>query len=1022
MMYLLDKLIAWSVQNRLFVLVGVLAFLGFGAWSFHRMTFDAFPDLTNVQVQILTSSPGMASEEVELLVTLPVERALSGTPGLVELRSLSRTGVSAVTAVFEDDMDLWLARQQVQERLVGARQEIPTSAGAPEMAPPSTGLGEVYQFTLSSDRHASYELYRIFERDVAPRLREVSGVVEVNAWGGGAPRWEVVFDPFALASVNMTLAEAREALEGSLGLSSGGALVSGAEQELVRAWANPTDPEALGAIVLRHQGDAQVRVRDVATLQEASALTVGLGSANGQGESIFVMVQLLAGADALGVVRNVRQRAQEVQSSLPEGVQMDVVYDREKLVGSTLRTVSVSLLEGGLLVILVLFLLLGDLRAGVLVASVIPMAMLGAFAGMNALGYSGNLMSLGAIDFGLIVDGTIVVTESIVALALASQGNLAEAITTRTQRVARPVLFAVGILLLVYTPVLMMWGVEGKLFRPMALTVLFALATALVLTFTYVPAMATLMLKPRGEHQPLLARLLWRAYRPALDLGLRRPGLAVGGALAVLALSLVAASTMGIEFVPRLEEGDLVVQTTRLPSLSPEQALRESTRVETVLRSLPEVEQVASRTGSPALATDPMGLEEADILVRLKPRAQWTTAQDTEGLIAAMSGLLQAQAPGAEYNFTQPIEMRFSELLEGITSDVGVKIYGPDREVLVQLAHQVAGALEDTQGSADVTPPTLEGVPGVRVEVRQEALARYGLSAREVLGLVESLRRGSEVGRVVRGQFQDPVVMRMALPHEVPLEQTPVVLPEGRGVVTLEELAEVHRTEAAVTIERESGSRRVVVEANVRGRDVGSFVQEARGRVESRVQLPDGYWMAWSGKYEQLQAAAWRAGVMIPVVLFLILGVLYVAFRGFKPALLIFLNVPVAVSGGVLILWMRGLPLSMSAVVGFIALFGIAVMNGIVMISRTEELREEMSAPEAARHSARERFRPVLMTAFVAGIGFVPMALATGIGAEVQRPLATVVIGGLLTSTLLTLVVLPALYGRLMKAAPVAAT
>jgi cobalt-zinc-cadmium resistance protein CzcA len=1012
-MSLLEHLIAWSVRNRLFVALGVLVFLGVGIVSFQRMTFDAFPDLTNVQVQVLTSSPGMGSEEIELLVTLPVERALGGTPGLVELRSLSRTGVSAITAVFEDGTPLWLARQQVQERLVSARDAIPDSAGSPEMAPPSTGLGEVYQFTLSSDRHSPPELYRIFERDVAPRLQGVEGVVGVNAWGGGAPRLEVIFDPFALAAVGMTPAEAQRALSEALGLRPGGAMVEGGEQALVRAVANPAEPAALEEILLRQEGDARVLVRDVAQVREGGAPTVGLGSTGGRGESMFVMVQLLAGADALGVVRRVRARAAEVQVALPEGVQMEVVYDREVLVGSTLKTVATSLAEGGLLVIVVLFLLLGDLRAGLLTASVIPLAMLGAFTGLNALGYSGNLMSLGAIDFGLIVDGTIVVTEGIVALSLGAQGDMAAAVTERASRVARPVLFAIGILLLVYTPILLMWGVEGKLFRPMALTVLLALGTALVLTFTYIPAMATWVLRPRGDHQPWLARRLQRLYQPALVWGLSRPWWLGGAALALLLVSVAVGSGMGVEFVPRLEEGDLVVQTTRLPSLSPEQALREATRVEASLMALPEVEVVASRTGSPALATDPMGLEEADILVKLKPKAQWRTASTTEGLMAAVSAKLEREAPGAELNLTQPIEMRFSELLEGITSDVGVKIYGPDREVLVGLAQQVAGALEETQGAADVTPPAQEGVPGVQVTLREERLARYGLSAQEVLGLVGSLRRGEVLGSVVRGQFQDEVVGRVALPAEVPLGQAPVVLPGGRGVITLEEVADVSHRLDPVTIEREAGSRRVVVEANVRGRDVGGFVQEARARVEREVKLPDGYWLAWSGKYEQLQAAAWRAGVMIPAVLFLMLGVLYLAFGGFKPALLIFLNVPVAVSGGVLILWLRGLPLSMSAIVGFIALFGVAVMNGIVMISRTEELRRELGAAQAAHRSALERFRPVLMTAFVAGIGFVPMALATGIGAEVQRPLATVVIGGLLTSTPLTLLVLPALYGAL---------
>lgn len=1013
-------LIGASVRNRAFVLIGVLVFAATGVMAFRAMTFDAFPDLTNVQVQVLTTSPGMGSREVELLVTTPVERALNGTPGLVELRSISRTGISAITAVFEDGTDRQRARQFIKERLDAARGEIPESAGAPEVAPPTTGLGEVYQFTVTSDRHSLAELTRIFERDVSPRLRAVPGVVEVNVWGGGAPQLDVVADPFLLAAHGVTVLELESAVAGAIGLEAGGARVSGAEQTLVRGVANPVEPQALGAIAVRETDGGTVRVRDLARVGEGRGLTVGMGSTDGRGEGLFVMVQLLAGADALSVVRAVRERAGEVRAGLPEGVSMEAVYDREKLVGSTLRTVAFSLTEGGLLVILVLLLVLGDLRAGLIVASVIPLSMLGAFTGLYVLGYSGNLMSLGAIDFGLIVDGTIVVTESIVALTMV-RGDprlFGEAVADRARRVARPVLFAVVILLLVYTPVLLMWGTEGKLFRPMALTVLLALFTALVLTFTYVPAIASWVIKPRGEHQTALTRFLARLYAPLLRGAIRRPLAAAASAAAIFALSLLAATQLGIEFVPRLEEGDLVIQTTRLPSLSPEQALREATRVERIVREFPEVQHIASRTGAPALATDPMGLEEADILVQLAPKSQWTTASTTEGLVEAISARLAAEAPGAEFNFTQPIEMRFNELLEGITSDVGVKVFGPDQQTLLTLGAEVAVALKGVDGAADVLPPTLEGVPGVDVVVDEAAVARAGVDTQQLLSLVAGVQRGREVGRVTRGQFRDPVMIKVALPPDMPLEDMPVVLPDARSV-PLSELAQVHAVSSPARIDRESGSRRVVVKSNVRGRDLGSFVTAARQAVEAQVTLPDGYWLEWSGKYEQLRTAATRTGIMLPLVLFLILGILYVAFDGFKPALLIFLNVPVATSGGLLILWARDLPLSMSAIVGFIALFGVAVMNGIVLLSRTIELRRgpgALSAAAAALSSAEERFRPVLMTALVAGIGFVPMAIATGVGAEVQRPLATVVIGGLVTSTWLTLVVLPALYARFFRA------
>lgn len=1009
-------LIGASVRNRLFVILGVLAFLGVGAVSMSRMTFDAFPDLTNVQVQVLTSSPGISATEVEQLVTVPIERGLAGAPGLVQLRSTSRTGISAVTAVFEDGTDRWHARQLIKERLDLARDDIPAEAGVPELAPPTTGLGEVYQFTVASPDLSMPALYRVFERDIAPRLRTVPGVVEVNAWGGGAPELHVRVDPFALAARGLTLSELQARVADALGRRAGGAVVGRDEQDLVMAAANPTDPGALAALVVRPgdaDGSAPVHLGDVARVVEGGALTVGLGSADGRGEALFVMVQLLTDADARSVVAAVKERIAEISASLPDGVELDPIYDRDKLVGSTLTTVTYSLVEGGVLVIVVLLLLLGDLRAGLLVASVIPMSMLGAFVGLNAFGLSGNLMSLGAIDFGLIVDGTIVVTESIVALTLASGGTFGEAVAERARRVAKPVVFAVGILILVYVPILLMWGTEGKLFRPMALTVLFALGTSLVLTFTYVPAVASLIVKPRGEHQTALLRGLQRLYEPVLRAFVARPLLAGGAAVALVAVSVLFGSGLGVEFIPRLEEGDLVIQTERLPSLSPELALREATRVERVARELPEVRRVASRTGSPAVATDPMGLEEADILVELAPHDAWRPGLTREALVEELAAKLAVEAPGAVYSFTQPIEMRFNELLEGITADVGVQIYGPDLDELVRLGHEMAEILEAVPGAADVAAPQVEGVPRWDVALDPGRLARFGVPAAEVLDLVAGVQRGTVVGVVTRGQFRDDVVVKLELPPALPLADLPMVLADG-SAISLGDVATVARGSGPAKVSREAGSRRVVVTTNVRGRDVGSFVAEAR-RGLAKVELPDGYWLDWRGKSEQLAAASSRMMVLVPAVLFVVFGLLYLVFGSFRAAALIFLNVPVAVSGGVVLLWARDLPVSMSAVVGFVALFGVAVMNGIVLMSRLAELTAQEGALAAAIDGALERFRPVLMTAAVAGIGFLPMAIATGVGAEVQRPLATVVIGGLVTSTALTLVVLPSLYARVFR-------
>jgi cobalt-zinc-cadmium resistance protein CzcA len=1015
---LLHALIALSVKHRVAVLVSTLAFVAFAGWSTTRLRFDAFPDITTPQVQVVTSSPGLSSDEVEQLITLPIERALGGIPGVVEQRSLSRAGVSAITVVFEDGNDLWRARQLVKERVDAARADIPPDAGDPELGPPSTGLGEVYQFTLQSDRLPMPELYRLFERDVAPRLRVVAGVVEVNAWGGGAPQLEVRADPALMAAHGVTWGDLERALSDSIVRVSGGAIRRGPEQVIVRASTHLATPEALGAVPLREG----LLVRDVAQVREGGALTVGFGTNNGRGEALFVMVQLLAGADALSVVKDLEDRTAEVRASLPEGVSLDVIYERNQLIHKALKTVARSLIEGGLLVVVVLLLLLGDLRAGFIVSSIIPLSLLGALAGLAWTGVTGNLMSLGAIDFGLVVDGAIVVTESVIAIELLSVGAargeaLKAAVIERAQRVAGPVSLAITILALVYTPILSLWGTEGKLFRPMALTVLFALAVAFVLSFTYVPALASWLIRPKGDHETALMRALSKLYRPILERLLTRPGLSVAVVLALIGASGVAATHLGVEFVPRLEEGDLVIQTGRLPSISPEQGIREATRVEQVVGRFPEVLQVASRVGSPAVATDPMGLEQGDVFVKLRPRDEWTTAQTTEGLVDAIAAAIAREAPGAQVGFTQPIEMRFNEMLEGITADVGIKVFGTDLGELRRLGGEIAGAIERVPGAADVKRPSQEGVASLTVHISPERLAPYGLTPADLAGVISGVQRGVEVGRVRRGLFQDAVVLKLDAPSHLDVGAIPVALPGG-GVAPLSALADIEAREVPVTVDRELGSRRAVVQCNVRGRDLGGFVHDAQVAVAA-VKLPPGYWIEWSGQYAQLEEATRRMAVLIPAVLIVILALLYASFRSFKLTLLIALNVPVAMSGGLITLWLTHTTLSLSAVVGCVALFGVAVMNGVVLLSRTRALELELgeggSALEAARLSALERLRPVFTTALVAGLGFVPMALAQGVGAEVQRPLALVVIGGLVTSTTLTLFTLPSLYAWVFR-------
>lgn len=1007
----MNAIISFSVRHRGFVVLAVVLLTCAALFSATRLRLDAFPDLTNVQVQILTNSPGMSAEEVELLVTTPVERALSGIPGLETTRSLSRTGVSAVTAVFTDDTELWRARQLVGERIATIGDAIPDAAGTPELGPPTTGLGEVFQFVVQSDVHSPGELTRIYERILVPRLRTVPGVVEVNAWSAAAPELHVLVNPWRLAATGTTLDEVNNALSQAIGRASGGAQTQGAEQTLVFAAANPDSVAALEAVPIRGSGAHTLRVGDVANVVESTALDVGVGSANGRGAAIFAMAQLIAGGDARTVVRDTRDALNDALQALPEGVHVEVIYDRERLVANTLKTVAKSLSESGLLVIFILFVLLGDLRAGAVVASVIPLSMLGALSGLRLVGMSGNLMSLGAIDFGMIVDGTIVLVEAVMAFELAKRSDLPRIVVESSNRVAKPVLFAFAILMIVYIPILAMWGVEGKLFRPMATTVLFALATAMALTFTWVPAISSWVLRPRGEHRTWIVRKLEAAYHPLLAGALGRPQRALWGAISLFALSVWVASVLPVEFIPRLQEGDIVIQTTHPASISPEQALRESTNIERAALEFPEVLSVASRTGSAALATDPMGMEQADILLHLRPKNEWTTATTTEGLMSAIAARVQEASPGAALNMTQPIEMRFNELLEGITGDVGIRIFGPDLTTLERLGEDVAEILRSIDGAADVVAPPSGGVPSVQVNIEPDLSGRYGVSAETILTMTTAVQRGHEVGKVVDGAFRNSVIVRLDLPRGFELAELPIVLENGIAL-PLDQLASISRGEVPNVVLHEEGERRVVVVSNVRGRDLGAFVEEARARIDAELTLPDGYWIAWSGRLEQLQTAASRLLLLVPLTLIFILVLLRVAFGRFKPGLLIFLNVPIAVSGGIFALWLRGLPLSVSAIVGFIALAGVAIMNGIVMVSRILELHGERSALKAAGDAARERFRPVLMTAAVAAFGFLPMALNTGVGAEVQRPLATVVIGGIFTATTLTLLIVPSLYVR----------
>jgi heavy metal efflux system protein len=1013
----MGRLVAWSLRRRLLVVLAVVGLIIWGGRGYAALSVDAVPDITNVQVQVLTNAPGLSPLEVEAMVTRPVELALMGLPGTQTIRSISRSAVSAVTVVFHDDVPLESARTLVSQRLAQATDAIPASAQRPEVGPLTTGLGEIFHFTLSWPGHPPQQVRALLDWEVAMALRSVPGVVEVNAWGGPTRQIEVRVRPEDAQALGVPLRDvARALLEGGQA-AGGGALERGDEQVMVRLDGRYRTAAQIGLqVVGTRPGGQPVLVRDVATVIDGTAPRLSAATADGEGETVYAMVQMVAGGNAHDVVSRVKARLAEVERQLPEGARVRPFYDRSALVDRVLGTVRHSLVEGGVVVVVVLLLLLGDAGAALAVASAIPLAMLGAFGLMHALGMSGNLMSLGAIDFGLVVDGPVVIVEGAMAAMAAHKLGAREALGREGAAVGTPIAFGIAIIAAVYVPVLLLEGVEGKMFRPMALTVLFALGTTLVLTFTWIPVAAATLLRRAHAREPLIVRAARRAYTPLLSRLLARPALAAGLALGMIAVGAVAAWSRGAEFVPRLEEGDLVVQVTRPPSVSVTEAIAGTTAVERALGRFPEVTRVVSRSGSPDVATDVMGIEQSDVYVLLRPRAEWTTAPDREGLVAAMEASLQAALPGAAFSFTQPIEMRAQELLGGMRSDVGVKVFGDDLAELARLSGEVARALSATRGAADVRVEPLSGLPLLTVRPDPARMGRLGVGAEDLQLAVETLRGGVHVGSLVEGERRFDVALRLAAPprpNPDDVARTPLLL--GTRVLPLGDTCEIEQHEAPAQISREQVRRRVMIEANVRGRDLGSFVSELQGRLRA-LPLPPGYRVELAGQYENLVHATERLALVVPLTLGLIFVALYMTFGEARPALLIFLNVPAAASGGAIALWARGLPLSISAGVGFVALFGVATLNGVVLITSVRRVESEgKGALQAAQEAAHERLRPVLTTAVVAALGFVPMAVAVGTGAEVQRPLATVVIGGLVTATALTLGVLPSLYARLSR-------
>lgn len=1021
---MIDRILEWSLRNRFLVLVLAALLTVGGGVAVRNLAIDAVPDVTNVQVQVLTTAPALGPEEVERFITTPVELSMSGLPGVTEVRSVSKFGLSAVTVVFTDGTDIYFARQQVNERLQQARDAIPRGYGEPEMGPVSTGLGEIYQFTVRGDSQSAMDLRTILEWDIAPRLRRVPGVVEVNSFGGELKTYEVQVSPDRLAAVQVSLSDLFRALEENNANAGGAYIERSGEQFLIRGEGLIGTLEDVGNVVLTATPDGTpIYVRQVADVRFAPMVRQGAVTQDGRGEVVTGIVMMRIGANSRQVVNDVKATVAELAPSLAKlGVTIEPFYDRTDLVKKTINTVAKSLIEGGILVIVVLFVMLRNLRAGLIVATAIPLSMLVAFIGMRYLGISGNLMSLGAIDFGLIVDGAVIVIENSVRLIAERSHRLgrklmpeerSQVVLQGSREVLRSTVFGVIIIAIVYLPILSLSGIEGKMFRPMAMTVLMALGGSLVLALTLIPVLASMFLPGElNEEESPVVKLVRRWYEPLLRLAIARPGRALAGAALLFVTALGIAPFLGAEFVPRLDEGALAVQAWRLPSVALEESVRQTTQLEQVLKKFPEVTTVVSKTGRAEIATDPMGVEISDVLVMLKPHGQWTTASDRDGLIAAFDSALTATMPGTIFSYSQPIELRVSELISGVRSDVALKIYGDDLASLERTAASAVAVLQKVDGAADVKAEQTAGLPVLRVHLDRQAIARYGLNAGQVLEVVRTMG-GREVGVVLEGQRRFPLQVRYAGASTMELEALRglrVRAADGR-LIPLGQLARIEVEDGPAQISHEAGKRRITVEMNVRGRDLASFVADAQDAIAAADVVPAGYFTEWGGQFKNLQEATTRLVIVVPVALALIFVLLYLSQGSARLAGIIYLNVPFAISGGILVLAARGMPLSISAGVGFIALFGVAVLNGLVLMSYIQQRREEGApAEEAAFDGARVRLRPVLTTALVASLGFVPMALATGSGAEVQKPLATVVIGGLITSTILTLVVLPAVY------------
>ena len=1013
----MENFITKIKKHKIFVCAFFAIIFILGIVSFKKLPIDAFPDLTNNQVQILTDTNGMSPTESEQLVTMPIESIMNGIPDVVQIRSLSKVGLSLVTIVFKDDTDIYFARQQVNERLQSAIGKLPQGV-TPEMGPITTGMGEIYQYAIEGKGYSSDELKILHDWDIKYQMRTVSGVNEVNTWGGQTREYQVVINPERLVAYNLSLKQVFDAINRNNANFSGGIIEHSSEQYIVSGSGLIRSLEDIKNIVVTYSNGVPVYIKNIARVEYGPMLRQGAATKDGQGEVVTGIVMMLKGENSREVIKRVKAKIEEIKPSLPEGVKIKPFYDQTDLIEQTIKTVETNLVEGGLLVIAVLLFMLGNIRAALIVALTIPISLMFSFIGMKALGISANIMSLGAIDFGMIVDGSIVMTENIMHRLRDNNGKISnsEVMQIAVKEMIRPIFFGVLIITVVYMPILSLEGMEYKMFSPMVFTVCFALLGSLLTALTLTPVLCSIFLKKAAaSNECKFVSEIRKPYHSLLEKAMKNRVKTIMITVTLFVLCVFSLAFKGSEFIPQFDEGCFAIGVTNMPNISLTEAIKVNTAVEKTLKeNIPEVKTVVSKTGRPDLATDPMGVYETDVFVKLVPKNKWRSGMNKDKLEEEMSNILQAKVPGVNFSFTQPIEMRINELVSGVKADIAVKIFGEDLDILSKKAEEVEKVLGSVKGASDIQVEQLSGSNQLTIVPDREKCARYGIDIEDIKNLVTTSIMGEPVSEILDGKRRFSLRVKFdsngVLQDVYYMKKLLIDTDDGRKV-PLGQIAEISVVDGTEAVNREFGERRIIIQCNVRGRDIGSFVKEAEKSIKEKVSLPSGYYIQWGGQFENQQRAMAKFAVVVPVSILIIFILLTMTFSSVRDALLVMLNVPFAAVGGISALWVRGMYLSVPAIIGFIALFGVAILNALVLISTFNKLRQSgMRMKETIFEGTNSRLRPVLMTAFVATLGFMPMALSTGSGAEVQKPLATVIIGGLITSTLLTLIVLPVLY------------